>query len=249
MSPPKIEETDYYNYFKEFSVWLFTRKKKRLEDIPTKKSKKYFKKFVSKWNHSSLDDVYYDSEKLSAKYLSILNSNHDWSFKTSIEQSNQDDKMVEMTAPIKKAIIGPTLPPPASNGNFLSINDQILQNEELKEKSKLDARNLRKKTKREEKEMEDKKFGREKQIEEKKKLNSFLNGEKDDDFEENLDECGGESFKMAKEREKMRMDRKSEKQLRKEQIMNEKWKNYQMQEDAKVKGLIDRLGLKDRFKI
>lgn len=250
MSPPKIEESDFYNYFKEFSIWLFKKKNKRLEDLPTKKSKKYFKKFVSKWNRSSLDDIYYDSEKLCSKYSSILNSNHSWNLKALSEKNEKKNKkIVENDAPLKKGMIGPTLPPLVSTGNILGVNEQILKSEELKEKVKLDAKYLRKKTKREEKEMEDKKFGREKQIDEKKKLNSFLNGEKDDDFEENLDECGGESFKLAKEREKMRVDRKSEKQLRKEQIMSEKWKNYQIQEDAKVKGLIDRLGLTDRFKI
>lgn len=37
-------------------------------DLDFKEAKKYFKKFVKKWNSGKLEKIFYDEEKLIAKY-------------------------------------------------------------------------------------------------------------------------------------------------------------------------------------
>ena len=41
----RIEKDDYFKCNKIFSIWLEKKKKKKFEDLSTKKAKKYFEKF------------------------------------------------------------------------------------------------------------------------------------------------------------------------------------------------------------
>ena len=53
----KIEKDDYFKYNKIFSIWLEKKKKKKFEDLPTKKAKKYFEKFRRKFNKKKLSQL------------------------------------------------------------------------------------------------------------------------------------------------------------------------------------------------
>ena len=44
---------------KTFSIWLKKKKDKMFEEIPTQKAKKYFSKFVKKWNKNKLNEIFY----------------------------------------------------------------------------------------------------------------------------------------------------------------------------------------------
>lgn len=60
----KIEKDDYFKYNKIFSIWLEKKKKKKFEDLPTKKAKKYFEKFRRKFNKKKLDPIFYETDNL-----------------------------------------------------------------------------------------------------------------------------------------------------------------------------------------
>lgn len=261
-----LTEDDYYNYFKQFEIWLVKKKGKKLENLSSKKSKKYFSKFIFKWNNDLLKSIFYDKEQLLSKYGHLNKTNHTWNFKLTKEDSAKlnecisevhqingipeiNEKIIEKS----NKIIGPSFP--TSKKDTLPLKNQseiILEKEQFKENQKKERKYLEKIEKREKAELEDKKIGREAIIEKKKAANKILNGPKDETGLEEIETFGDDSkdsFKKAKEIEKKFLDRKSEKIKRKEIIMNEKWKKYQADEDQKVKNLINNLGLNDRFKI
>lgn len=68
----KISEDDFFKMNKTFSIWLKKKKDKLIEEIATAKARKYFKKFVKKWNKEDLQSIYYDEEKLLSKYGDLL---------------------------------------------------------------------------------------------------------------------------------------------------------------------------------
>jgi len=73
-----ISKKDYYNKSTEFRVWL-QGKKKYLDDLATEDSKKYFDKFVSKWNAGSLPSKIYKGINRTEVDASAL-TRHKWSF-------------------------------------------------------------------------------------------------------------------------------------------------------------------------
>jgi len=68
----KISEDDFFKMHKTFSIWLKKKKDKLVEEVASVKARKYFKKFVKKWNKEDLQSIYYDEEKLLAKYGELL---------------------------------------------------------------------------------------------------------------------------------------------------------------------------------
>lgn len=68
----KISEDDFFKMNKTFNIWLKKKKDKLIEEIAAAKARKYFKKFVKKWNKEDLQSIYYDEEKLLSKYGDLL---------------------------------------------------------------------------------------------------------------------------------------------------------------------------------
>jgi len=68
----KITEEDFFKMNKTFSIWLKKKKDKLVEEVAAAKARKYFKKFVKKWNKEDLQSIYYDEEKLLDKYGELL---------------------------------------------------------------------------------------------------------------------------------------------------------------------------------
>lgn len=60
----EITEEDFFIMNQEFRIWLIKKKKKKFEDLETKKARKLFKKFAKKWNKKKLNDIFYKREKL-----------------------------------------------------------------------------------------------------------------------------------------------------------------------------------------
>lgn len=50
-----INEDDYFEKANEFRLWLKESKRKYLDEISSKEARRYFKKFVGKWNDYELD--------------------------------------------------------------------------------------------------------------------------------------------------------------------------------------------------
>lgn len=50
-----IGEDDYFEKANEFRVWLKESKGKYLDEISSKEARRYFKKFVKRWNDYELD--------------------------------------------------------------------------------------------------------------------------------------------------------------------------------------------------
>lgn len=71
---------DFYRMNPEFREWLINSKKIIASEISTDESKKYFKKFISRWNKGKLNDRYYrsiESPLIGAK----MRTSYEWNFK------------------------------------------------------------------------------------------------------------------------------------------------------------------------
>lgn len=54
----RLSESDYYRRNQEFQVWLTEEHKIRFSDLPTRQQqKKYFRKFITKWNSGELNGM------------------------------------------------------------------------------------------------------------------------------------------------------------------------------------------------
>lgn len=71
---------DFYRMNPEFREWLKKSKKIIAGEISTAESKKYFKKFISKWNNGKLSDRYYRS--IEVPFIgATMRTTHTWNFK------------------------------------------------------------------------------------------------------------------------------------------------------------------------
>ena len=59
---PRIAEDDYYARAREFRYWLAQSREKYLDEIPSAEARRYFAKFVRRWNDARLDDEFYTGE-------------------------------------------------------------------------------------------------------------------------------------------------------------------------------------------
>ena len=266
-----LTEDDFYTYFKPFAIWLVKKKHKKFETISNKESKKYFKKFVKKWNSNSLKPIFYNIDSLLEKYSHLIQSTHNWNLKLSSKDAkvldsclpeihdlnkftfeskgHNPEKPEEPKIEKKIKIIGPSFPQELKE-QLKTENEKILNEEEARELKKKEIKFIKKKEKRDELEMSPKKMGREAAIEKKRTLNKMLNGEKEVDVEaETYEEDAGSSFQQAKKREAMRKEKRERKIIEKKEIINEKVKKFQESEDLTVRKLLESLGLDKKYKI
>ncbi|KAI0694451.1 hypothetical protein BC835DRAFT_1274554 [Cytidiella melzeri] len=72
-----ISESDYFLRSDEFRVWLKDEKHKYFDELPSDKSRKYFRKFVKAWNRGKLPKtLYYGVEPQAAS----TQTGYKWSF-------------------------------------------------------------------------------------------------------------------------------------------------------------------------
>ncbi|KAI9343108.1 hypothetical protein BDR26DRAFT_933200 [Obelidium mucronatum] len=83
---PKVDNPitadDFYTKSSEFIVWLREKKKLSLSNLSSKEARKYFDKFVKKWNSASLSEKYYRGIS-TTDIASNQRSTHKWNFKVS----------------------------------------------------------------------------------------------------------------------------------------------------------------------
>jgi hypothetical protein len=78
-SRTQISSDDYFQKADEFRVWLQREKGLFLGDMKTDQARKYFKKFVKKWNGNELGNDYYDGLD-HTRFDSAQMTRHKWGF-------------------------------------------------------------------------------------------------------------------------------------------------------------------------
>ena len=274
-----LVEDDFYSYFKPFSIWLVKKKHLKFESLSASDSRKYFKKFIKRWNCGRLKPIFYDIDALLSRYSHLIQTNHDWNLKLSSKDAvilnntlsevqdfnkfssqNNENLGKNTENPIKNAeipkkrILGPSFEGFMAKNEKIDEKDEknlrILKEEEKIEAIRLEKRFLKKKEKRDADEMSPKKIGKDAKIEKKKLLNKALNGEKDEEFiAETYENEEKNSFAQAKKYEKMRMDKRTIKLKEKHEKISEKLQKFNELEDQKVKKLVETLGLQNKYKL
>lgn len=210
-----ITEDAYFEKSTEFRLWLKEHKHKYIDEISSKESRRYFKKFVAKWNDFELDAKFYRGLN-STQLTSSDSTRFKWSFAKKIDQSELDsvrDSVDSMTAlsrgedklksrvqsqgqgePKRRANVGPTLP-----GTF----DKEKQMEAERAQRKYEQKKVRERRTEVLDEVAPRETGREAQIAKKRALNAYHKRDPSPDVElSEADLMGGDDFKarLAAER-------------------------------------------------
>lgn len=82
---PRLSMDDYYRYNAEFRVWLLRRKGIYFDELKTSKAKKYFKKFIKKWNAGTLKEKYYGPVR-SSQMSAAERTRYKWNFVKNVDQ-------------------------------------------------------------------------------------------------------------------------------------------------------------------
>ncbi|KAG2231815.1 hypothetical protein BDF21DRAFT_416265 [Thamnidium elegans] len=200
-----ITEDAYFEKSTEFRLWLKEHKHKYIDEISSKESRRYFKKFVTKWNDFELDAKFYKGVN-STQLSSSDSTRFKWSFAKKIDQSELDsvrDSVDSMTALSRgedklkrRANVGPTMPTIDTFNKEKKLEAEHAQRKYEQKKSRerrteaLD-------------EVAPRETGREAQIAKKRALNAYHKREPSPDIElSEADLMGGDDFKarLAAER-------------------------------------------------
>jgi hypothetical protein len=229
-SIPKISMKDYYNKNAEFQYWLKKKKHVYFSDISTEKGKKYFKKFVKKWNNVELSQKYYEGN---IKINNSERSRYNWGISKEDNRNikNDDEEFIFNKRNNDKKEKRKLMTP--EDYDLLQIErEENSRNRYMKEKQE------RKKFRKEQKELLDelvpKPTGREAMLEKRKQITAFhrANAEKDLDIEYSDSELmGGDDIK-ERIRQRDRMNQKREEmRLRKQAEINMKAEAYRKKEE------------------
>lgn len=127
-----LTSDDFYTYFKPFSIWLVKKKQIKFESLSSKSSRKYFDKFIRKWNSNSLSSIFYDIDSLLQKYSHLIKTNHQWNFKLSSKDSNLLNETLTQVEDLNKFSLETEmnkikfLNPKDTNENNKDINKRII---------------------------------------------------------------------------------------------------------------------------
>ncbi|KAI8890595.1 hypothetical protein K501DRAFT_206632 [Backusella circina FSU 941] len=237
---PSISEEDYYEKANEFRMWLKEAKHKYIDEISSKESRRYFKKFVKKWNENELDDKFYKGMS-SAQLGSSDTTRYKWAFAKKLDQfeldsvrdnvdsmtnqSRGDDKM----AAGRRRNVGPSMP------------TNTFDKEEAQERDRSNRKYEAKRSKDRREAMLDevapRETGREAALAKKRALNAYHKREKSPDIElSEADLMGGDDFqaRLAQERKYQgkRENRLAERREQKLAPILSKMDAYKAKEDA-----------------
>jgi len=230
---PKISMKDYYNKNSEFQYWLKKKKHIYFSDINTEQGKKYFKKFIRKWNNVELSQKYYEGNlKISnserTRYNWNISKDNNKEISTEKNEYIYDKKKYENEN--KRKLMTP------EEYDLLQIErEDNRKNEYMREKQE------RKKFYKEQRELLDELIprptGRESILEKRKQITAFhrANAEKDLDIEYSDSELmGGDDFKeRIRQRNKINQ-KKEEMKLRKQSEINMKAEAYRKKEEETI---------------
>jgi len=231
-SIPKISMKDYYNKNAEFQYWLKKKKHIYFSDISTEKGKKYFKKFVKKWNNVELSQKYYEGK---IKISNSERSRYNWGISKEKNDDIQNDTDEYISFKKKENTDKTKLMKPEDYDQLQIEREESNRNRYLKEKQE------RKKYRKEQKELLDelvpKPTGREAMLEKRKQITAFhrANADKDFDMEYSDSELmGGDDIKeRIRQRDKMNQ-RKEEMKLKKQAEINMKAEAYRKKEEETI---------------
>ncbi|KAK0525461.1 hypothetical protein OC835_005604 [Tilletia horrida] len=91
-----IDEDDFYQKAAEFKHWLRTSRKKYLDELSSRDARRYFDKFVRKWNAGELEDAYYKGEVRTAGSSAASQTRHRWGF-TASKLTREEQDLLETT--------------------------------------------------------------------------------------------------------------------------------------------------------
>ncbi|KAL4489371.1 hypothetical protein ABPG72_002667 [Tetrahymena utriculariae] len=270
----KLSEDDFFIMNKTFSIWLIKKKNKYFDDLSTNKQRKYFKKFVKKWNKKDLSSVYYDEDKLLEKYGQLLKQKSFWKiehddsqvsklYKEYQEALNGVNQMYDFKndeTDHKKALRKASrLEQGDKYDDYQDTKktrndveyDREKNTEYKREQDKYDRRRERKNKEELMDELVPKKVGKEAILEKKRNLNDKLNGNRDhtgiDDYDEDF-LMGGDSFSKAKAREEEFQRKKQEKEQAHNYEREQKQNEYKMTEEKAIQSALDKQSYMNRFR-
>ncbi|KAG2197393.1 hypothetical protein INT47_005646 [Mucor saturninus] len=228
-----ITEDAYFEKATEFRLWLKEHKHKYMDEISSKESRRYFKKFVDKWNHYELEAKFYQG--LNSTQLSSSDTTRfKWGFAKSLDQSELDsvrDSVDSMTALSRgedklkrRANVGPSMPPPS-----MPVFKGDQRKYEQKKQKEMRQAILD--------EVAPRETGREAQIAKKRALNSYHKREPSPDVElSEADLMGVDDFKsrLAAERraKEIRESRQNERREQRLAPIMDKMGEYKAKESA-----------------
>ncbi|CAO0801242.1 unnamed protein product [Mucor circinelloides] len=235
-----IDEDDYFEKANEFRVWLKESKRKYLDEISSKEARRYFKKFVKRWNDYELDEKLYKGLN-SAQLESSDTTRYKWSFAKNLNKMEMDtirDNVDSMTSQSRgddrlsgkrrAQAVGPTMP------DTVDKEDQY-ERDRLNRKHESKRKNERREAMLDE--VAPKETGREAALAKKRALNAYHKRERSPDVElSEQDLMGGDDFKarLAAERKanELRESRRAERQQQRLAPIMSKMDDYKAKEDA-----------------
>ncbi|XP_063954865.1 peptidyl-prolyl cis-trans isomerase G-like [Lytechinus pictus] len=254
----KISKEDYYSKSKEFRVWLMEEKNKPLDELSSKKSKAYFKKFVKKWNSGKLLKKYYKGIDFADEKASL--TKYKWKFSgvghqplsrdldgsismspfktpqptrfSTFGKSALNDAAGSKSVPPDAKFIGPSRPPPISQVE--RENNQEAERKRL-QKERKDFKSYNKMVM---DELAPKATGHEAKME-RKYIRAHERRERQSSpglGVENKSIMGGPSYDDVMERRRRKAEDKKDNMMHK---ANMKLTEYQLKEQAKMKALFD----------
>lgn len=217
-----ITEEAYFEKATEFRLWLKEAKQKYIDEISSKESRRYFKKFVKKWNAYELDEKFYKGMN-STQLGSSDTTRYKWSFAKKLDKMEMDsvrDSVDSMTAQsrgedkLKRRAAGPTMPP-------TDTFSKEQRYEEMRTERKYEAKRAKERREAALDEVAPRETGREAQIAKKRALNAYHKRERSPDVElSEADLMGGDDFKARLAAEKRAKEAKEARQHeRREQKM------------------------------
>ncbi len=87
-SAPQLSSEDYFSRSIEFKSWLSESKNKYLDEISSSEARRYFDRFVRRWNDGKLPEPYYKGS-ISAGGSASETTRHKWSFTNSKEEKEK----------------------------------------------------------------------------------------------------------------------------------------------------------------
>ncbi|SCZ94779.1 BZ3500_MvSof-1268-A1-R1_Chr12-1g03652 [Microbotryum saponariae] len=188
----QLDESDFYLKSNELRLWLLEQKNKRFDTLRSEDARRYFRKFINKWNRGLLPTKFYQGIS-SASLPTTVSSSHSWSFSKATQRELDDASYIRKSidtghhkplpststsaSASRSVVVGPTMPPvtlgptmPSSRLDALRSNRERDASE--RERSKALDKAERKKAAREarEEEKDGRATGRERQLEKKREF-------------------------------------------------------------------------------
>lgn len=257
-------EKDYFRKATEFRVWLHTKHRVFLDELPTDTAKKHFETFVSLWNAGLLEQSLYTGVDRSTLAAASM-TRHKWGFAKKMSEDEQfqlatarddvDTGTFHQNAGqgfALKTMTSSALPPKSSSSSGPA--DEVLRAEQRKKLEKTERKRFNESNKLIEEELVPKKEGRERQLEVKRMKGPAGRGERDDGFGSYGDaELMGDadSFEAVRRREALRQEsfdkRRADGKATMMAAKQSKLEEYQKREADKMKQFIETMGLTNKL--